>query len=292
MKVGLVGIGTMGFLAAKLLIEAGEDVVVSDVSDAALTRAREMGMETAVSPQAIAAQADIIMLILPGPPQIEAVVTGANGLLAAPRAGQIIVDMSTSAPATTEKMAAAAKAYQVEFLDAPILGRPSAVGNWVLPTGGEASVIERARPVLEKLGTIVPVGGLGAGHTLKLLNALMFSAINVMTAEMMAIAEKSPIDPAVLYQTIGGSQAATVSGLFREVGRKIVERDFSPTFPIDLLCKDNGLAVEMARELGAYAVVGTAVQRMNEKAQAAGFGAEDTSALVKYYENLYENEAL
>ncbi len=286
MNVGVVGIGTMGLLAAELLVQAGERVVVSDVNAQALTKANEMGARPASTPQELASQSDIIILILPGPPQIEAVVMGENGLLAAAQAGQIIIDMSTSSPKMTEKIAAAAKPHGVDVIDAPILGRPSAVGNWALPTGGETETIERARPVLAKLGSIVPVGGLGAGHTLKLLNALMFSAINVMTAEMMAIAQKSPIDPAVLYQTIGGSQAATVSGLFREVGRKIVERDFSPTFPIDLLCKDNGLAVEMARDLGAQPIVATAVQRMNEKAQALGLGSEDTSALVKYYEQL------
>ena len=285
-RVGLAGVGTMGYLAAKLLVEAGEAVIVYDVNPDAVARVTAIGGRGATTPAALSGQSDIVLLILPGPTQIEAVVTGQDGLLSRPRADQIIIDMSTSAPKTTVAMGAAAAQHGVGFLDAPILGRPSAVGNWVLPTGGAADIIEQARPVLAKLGNIVPVGELGAGHSLKLLNALMFSAINAMTAEMMAIARQSPIDPAVLYQTIAGSQAATVSGLFRETGRKIIERDFSPTFPIDLLCKDNGLAVEMARDLGAHPILSTAIQRMNEKARDAGYGAEDTSALVKYYEGL------
>ncbi len=286
MKVGVVGIGTMGFLAAKLLVDAGESVFVFDVSLNALKKAEEMGATAVKTPKEIASHCDIIILILPGPPQIKSTITGPDGLLLAAKSEQIIIDMSTSSPTTTEEMAKAASHHQVHVVDAPILGRPSAVGNWVLPTGGEQETINRAAPILEKLGTIVPVGGVGAGHTLKLLNALMFSAINVMTAEMMAIAQKSPIDPSVLYQTIAGSSAATVSGLFKEVGRKIIERDFSPTFPIDLLCKDNGLAVQMAQELGANPIIATAVQRMNEKTQDLGFGSEDTSALIKYYEGL------
>ena len=285
-RVGLAGVGTMGYLAAKLLLEAGKEVVVYDVSPDAIARVETLGGTSAATPAQLSSQSDIILLILPGPAQIETVVAGQNGLLTQPRIGQIIIDMSTSAPKTTVAMGMAAAEKSVGFLDAPILGRPGAVGNWVLPTGGEPELIEKARPVLAKLGSIKPVGGLGAGHTLKLLNALMFSAINAMTAEMMAIAQQSPLDPAVLYESIAGSQAATVSGLFRETGRKIIERDFTPTFPIDLLCKDNGLAVEMARNLGANPILATAIQRMNEKARDAGFGEEDTSAMVKYYEGL------
>lgn len=282
-RVGVAGIGTMGFLAADLLLTANEEVAAYDVNGEALARLAERGGQPTSSPQALAALVDIIILILPGPAQIQSVVTE---LLSAARSGQIIVDMSTSDPRTTQELGDRAAAHGVSFLDAPILGRPSAVGRWVLPVGGSAQVLARARPVLSQLGTIVPVGDLGAGHTLKLLNALMFSAINAMTAEMMAIAKKSPIDPAMLYETIAGSEAATVSGLFRESGRKMINRDFAPTFPIDLLCKDNGLAVQMARDLDAFPILGTAIQRLNEKAQAAGYGAEDTSALVKYYEAL------
>ena len=203
--------------------------------------------------------------------------------------GQIIIDMSTVDPDTTQRMGAAAKSVGVDYLDAPILGRPSAVGNWVLPVGGEAEVLERTRPVLEKLGReIIHVGPLGAGNTLKLLNALMFSSINAMTAEMMAISQKAGLDPKILFDTISASEAATVSGLFKEVGSKIVARDFSPTFAIDLLCKDNGLAISMAQGFGAPPILANTIQVVNNLARAQGFGGEDTSALVKVYEQMLD----
>lgn len=283
---GLIGVGTMGSLATRLLLDAGMSLVVFDQDAGAMVRAAALGAATAVSPVDVAARSDIILLILPGPPQIESVVSGPQGVSASARAGQIVVDMSTSDPATTLRMATAVAESGGDFLDAPILGRPSAAGRWVLPVGGAAAVVERARPVLARLGEIVHVGALGAGHTLKLLNALMFSAINAMTAEMMAIAAKSPLDAAVLYETIARSEASTVSGLFRESGRKIVDRDFSPTFSVDLLCKDNGLAVQMARDLGGSPVLGTAVQQLNEAAREQGLGSEDSSALVQVYEGL------
>ena len=138
---------------------------------------------------------------------------------------------------------------------------------------------------------IIHVGSLGAGNTLKLLNALMFSAINAMTAEMMAISQKAGLAPNVLFDTISASDAATVSGLFKEVGSKIVARDFAPTFPIDLLCKDNGLAVAMASDLGAPSILGGTIQTLNELARARGLGKEDTSAMVKLYESLLDIES-
>jgi 3-hydroxyisobutyrate dehydrogenase-like beta-hydroxyacid dehydrogenase len=288
MQVGLVGAGTMGMLAAELLLKSGRRLLVNDTSQEALQRAVELGAVARPSPRAVAAEADLMLLLLPGPPQVEAVVGGDEGLLSGARPGQVIVDMSTVDPGTTRRMGALAAEARVGYLDAPILGRPSAVGRWVLPVGGDAGVLARCRPLLERLARdIIHVGPLGAGNTLKLLNALMFSAINAMTAEMMAIATKAGMEPQVLFDTVTASEAATVSGLFKEVGAKIVARDFRPTFPIDLLCKDNGLAVAMAREFEAPPILAGTIQTLNELAKSKGLGSEDTSALVKVYEDLF-----
>jgi 3-hydroxyisobutyrate dehydrogenase-like beta-hydroxyacid dehydrogenase len=291
MEIGLVGVGTMGTLVALTLVKAGYRVVACDVDPRALQRAQEIGAVPVDYPQNVAEQTEIVILVLPGPPQIEAVVTGDHGLLAGAQSGQVIIDMSTVDPATTRRMGARAEGVGISYLDAPILGRPIALGHWVLPVGGDSAIVARCRPVLEVLAhKIIHVGPLGAGNTLKLLNAMMFSAINAMTAEMMAISMKAGLSPGVLFETIAESQAATVSGLFTEVGAKIVARDFSPIFPIDLLCKDNRLAIAMARACDAPPVLANMVQVLNELASARGLGAEDTSALVKVYEALLDME--
>ena len=120
-------------------------------------------------------------------------------------------------------MAALAAKEKIGYLDAPVLGRPSAVGHWALPIGGEQETLERCRPVLETFsGRIISVGESGMGNKIKLLNQLMFSAINAMTAEMMAIASHVGISPNLLYETIIDSRAGTVSNLFIELGRNIV----------------------------------------------------------------------
>jgi len=287
MNLGLIGVGIMGVLVAEALAKAGHRVVIFDKDQKAVQRAMDVGAEAADSPKAVASKVDITILLLPSPPIIDAVVNGSDGLLAAAQPGHTIIDMSTVDPATTRRMGEKAAEKEVQYLDSPILGRPSAWGYWVLPVGGTAEVYEQCLPVLQLLAReVIHVGPLGAGHTLKLLNALMFSAINAMTAEMMAVSTKAGLSPEVLFNTISASEAATVSGLFKEVGSKIVARDFDPTFSIDLLCKDNGLAISMAESVGAPPLLARMIQTVNELGNAQGFGAEDTSALFKVYENL------
>ncbi len=202
--------------------------------------------------------------------------------------GQIIVDLSTVDPGTTRRMAERVAAQGAAYLDAPILGRPASIGRWVLPVGGEEQALERCRPVLEIFASkAVRVGESGAGNTLKLLNQLMFSTINGITAEVMAVCEKSGLDPKVLFETISSSGAATVSGLFCECAQKIVEQDFDPVFSIELLCKDAGLGLKMAEGFGAPPLIARMVQTLNETAKATELARQDTSALVKLYRDMY-----
>lgn len=289
MSIGLVGVGTMGSLIATSLLEAGHNVVACDVEPHAVRRAREAGASVVERPQQVAERTDIILLVLPGPSQVDIAVTGESGLLAGARPGPVIVDMSTVDPATTRRMGNRAQEVGVDYLDAPILGRPGAFGSWVLPVGGDAAIVARCRPVLEVVARkVIHVGPLGAGHTLKLLNALMFSAINAMTAEMMAVASRIGIEPKLLYDTITSSQAGTVSNLFKELGGRIASGNYDdPTFTVDLLIKDIRLGVKMAKEGGAPPILGRTVELINEIAQTQGLGSSDTSATWQSYLRLW-----
>ena len=220
------------------------------------------------------------LISLPRAEHVTSVVRGTDGLLdtAAPRS--VIVDTSTVDPGTTRANAEAASACHVGYLDAPVLGRPHGVGDWTLPVGGEAADLSSAEPVLRTIAkSIVHIGPSGQGNTLKLLNNLMFGAINAATCEMFALGSRLEVDPAVLYETIVESGAATVSNLFRELGPKIVEGDFSPNFSVDNLEKDIGQGLALARATGLTLEVGEAGQRLNHRAQAAHLGREDTAAV-------------
>ncbi|MFA1545977.1 NAD-binding protein [Actinomadura chokoriensis] len=133
---------------------------------------------------------------------------------------------------------------------------------------------------------VVRIGEVGAGSVVKLLNNLMFGAINAVTAEALAICRAAGVDPEVFARTVADSGAATVSNLFRELAPKIVQGDHAPTFALALLEKDNRLALALARESGSPAFIATAVDQLNRLALFRGLGAEDTGAVHRLYAEL------
>ena len=288
--VGLVGCGRMGRCMLESMLNAGFSVIVYDSFPGAAEAAAALGAERAETPAALAAKASVILLSLPGPAQLESVIFGADGLSDGLREGHIVIDTSTVDPQTTRGIAARLAEKDASYLDSPILGRPSATGKWMLPTGGEPAALERARPILLTFAAnAVSVGDSGAGNALKLLNQIMFTCINAVSSEVMAICEHVGIDKKVFFDTVGGSSAATVSGLFREVARNIVEENFNtPAFTVDLLIKDTKLALQMAKDADAPSVIAGTVQMYNEIAHAQGLGAQDTSALYKVFSQHYD----
>lgn len=278
MTVGVVGAGLIGTAVLGALVPQ-RPVVVHDPSVAARERAQAAGARTVDTLAEL--QAPVVLLSLPGPDQVRAVATE---LWAASYRPDVVVDLSTVDPDTTRTLAEQASGHGIAHLDAPILGRPHRVGAWTLPVGGEPEALGRVRPVLDLLASrVVHVGPSGSANVLKLLNNLMFGAINAITVETMATAARLGLDPAVYADTIADSGAASVSGLFRELAPKIVAEDYSPTFSVDLLTKDNRLAVEMAQGAGIRLDVAEAVLALDRAAQTAGLGALDTSAMVQLF---------
>jgi 3-hydroxyisobutyrate dehydrogenase len=288
--IGLIGAGTMGLAAGRKILESGRSLLVFDVSLGAQEKARSMGAGVAATPAEVSRQADMVILFLPGPKEVDLCVAGQDGLLSASHSGLVIVDMSTVDPGVTRRMAELALKKGIGYLDAPVLGRPASIGNWALPVGGRKQDLEPCRPVLELLAAkIFHIGESGSGNKVKLLNQLMFGAINAMTAEMMAIAEKIGIPPKVLFETISSSQAATVSNLFKELGGRIAAENYEdPTFTVNLLIKDVHLAVEMAKAGDAPPLMGRTVELINEIARAQGFGDSDTSIMWKSVRKIWE----
>jgi 3-hydroxyisobutyrate dehydrogenase/2-hydroxy-3-oxopropionate reductase len=281
--VGIVGAGTMGGPAARTLAAAGHAPVVYDPSPRARAALQDVtGLRMVESLAEVAGAADIVLMYLPGPQEVASCATE---LAANARAGATIVDQSTVDPDTSKRMFELAAKQGVGYLDAPILGRPASIGKWTLVVGGRDTDVERCRPILQALAAnVFHIGPAGSGNQVKLLNQLMFGAINAMTAEMMAIAAHMGVDPALVHQAITASNAATVSNLFRELGTRIASGDYdSPTFSIDLLAKDVRLAAEMAKAHGAPPLLARSVEFVNEIARAQGMGHLDTAAMWKVY---------
>lgn len=291
--VGLIGCGRIGLCMVEAMREGGFEVVVFDASPDAMARAMAMGAVPADHPKALARRVDMVIMSLPGPAQLEQVLFSEEGVAQGLGAGKVVVDTSTVDPGTTRGHALRVEeATGSAYLDCPILGRPSATGKWMLPTGGRKEALEYVKPVLLTFAAnAIPVGEHGAGNALKLLNQMMFSCINAISSEVMAIAGHVGVDPRIFYDTVASSSAATVSGLFREVGKCILNNDFDhPAFTVDLLIKDTKLALQMAKDSDSPSFMAGFAHLYHELAHANGLGNEDTSALYKVFVKQFEKE--
>lgn len=284
-RCAVVGLGTMGLRAALRLKDAGHEVIGFDVADRARTSASERGVRIMSGPEAAAGAADVTLLSLPMPKDVIATVEQIRTALGP---AKLIADLSTIDPGTARHAATLAAEPGGVYLDCPVLGRPDRVGNWTVLVGGPDAAAARLREIFEgSIGrAVVHCGPVGSASVLKLLNNLMFGAVNAITVEALAVCAAAGVDPGFFVETIANSGAAAVSGLFREMAPKIVRGDFSPDFSLDLLAKDNRLALGLAEEVGLPLIVGNSVQTLNRLAQGRGHGREDTGAAVKVYEEM------
>jgi 3-hydroxyisobutyrate dehydrogenase-like beta-hydroxyacid dehydrogenase len=284
-QVAILGLGAMGGAAAAALAAGGVRTVGFDPSAAASQRAAQRAVAIAESAEQAASGASIVVLSLPTPRHVLAVVDDLVSTLA-PEA--LVVDLSTIDPETAKSAAQRVRAVGSDYVDAPVLGRPAAVGAWTCVAGGRRDSVQRAERLLQ--GTVarkvLHVGDVGGGSLVKVLNNLMFGAINAITVEALALAEAAGLDPGVFVDAVKDSGAAAVSGLFRDVAPRIVDGDFAPVFATALLHKDNQLAMDIADRVGVPLIVGRSVQQLNTMAMREGVAADDSGAVIRVYENL------
>jgi 3-hydroxyisobutyrate dehydrogenase-like beta-hydroxyacid dehydrogenase len=287
--VGIVGVGTMGKCMLECLIANGFKVAACDPFQAAQEYAKDKGAMVVASPEELAKISKLIIMSLPAPKQVFDVIGGEGGLLNALTEGHVVVDTSTVSPLTSQKGAEMVAVKGTSYVDAPILGRPSASGNWLLPSGGNEKAIEFATPALLTFAKkVVRVGDIGSGNAVKLLNQLMFSVINCVSAEVMALTEIVGIDKKVFYDVVSNSGAATVSGLFKETARRIVSEEYDdPTFTVELLCKDAALGIQMTKDAGVTPLIAGFVQMINENANGKGLAKKDTSSITKVFDQIF-----
>lgn len=275
--VGIIGVGRMGSAMAQRLRDEHE-VVGYDI------RAVDAGIEMVAAAEEIAQRCKVVLLSLPSPTETRATFEGPGFRGAIEARDTVVVDMSTSDPGSLRALAAGLGPSAQRLLDAPVLGRPDRCGAWTLPVGGDPVALERVRPVLARVAARVEhVGELGSGHVVKLLNNLMFAAINVAAAEVMAACEPLGLPPERFVDLIANSQAATVSPLFRDLAPRMLGGEHPTVFSVKLLAKDLQLAARMCEDVGAPIVSARASQIILTGAMRLGLGEEDTAALVQWY---------
>lgn len=281
MRIAVIGLGRMGLPAATALAAAGHDVLGVDPSSTARERAEAAGLAVAASLPSDAT-VELAVLSLPKPEHVTSV---CGELARSGRSLRAVVDISTIDPGTARRAAETLSIGGVAFLDAPVLGRPDACGAWTQPVGGTADDFAAVDPVLAAVAERrVLVGDVGAGSVVKLLNNLMFGAINAVTAEILAVTDRLGVPPARFVDVLASSRAASVSGLFRDVGPRIAAGRYDdPSFTMALLQKDNALALQMLADAGLQPLIAQTVGALNQLAVAGGWGDLDTAAMVEAY---------
>jgi 2-hydroxy-3-oxopropionate reductase len=283
--VGFIGIGTMGREMAINLAKAGYLVSAYDVRREAAESLAASGIRAADSVAAVAANADIVITMLPNTPDVEAVVYGEGGLLANRPRGRLIVDMSTIAPEAVRRMHADLKAVEVDFVDAPVSGGPVGAKNAALSimAGGDAPAFERARPFFAAMGTtITHVGASGAGQTVKLCNQLV-CGINIQAiCEAIALARASGVDLPTLRNVLLGGSAA--SWMLDKLGLAMINGDAAAGFRNDLMLKDLLLVQAQAQALSVPLPGIALVTSQYIDARAHGEGGNGNHALFRVYD--------
>jgi 3-hydroxyisobutyrate dehydrogenase-like beta-hydroxyacid dehydrogenase len=285
MRIGFVGLGTMGGPMARRLAAQGHQVAGYDVDAARAALAREGGVTPAASPGGAADNADAVLSSLPDPAALRRAYLGADGVLSTVKAGATLLDLSTVDPDTWREVAAAARVKGVDCLDAPVSGGPAEAGSGklVFLVGGDGAVVERCRTLLLTLGTeIHHVGPLGSGQIIKLVNNVMSIGNVAVAAEAMVLGVKAGMDPQRLFDILSTSGGR--SHHFLKRFPNVLTGDFTPYFGIALSRKDIALALGMAAKLEVPMFVASTVRQVYEAAHAQGFGQLDMAAVTKLYE--------
>ena len=284
-RIGILGMGTMGGPMARRLVESGFTVTGYEPDQTRAGKAKADGVALASSPARVAEVSDMVLSSLPDVATVRRAYEAADGAIARARPGMVFIDVSTTDPESWREVAKAAKTKGVECLDAPVSGGPADAGSGklIFLIGGEASVLDRCRPVLSVLGhEIHHIGPLGSGQVLKIVNNVMSVGNVVVAAEAMVLGVRAGLDPQRLYDILSTSGGR--SHHFIKRFPNVLAGDFTPYFGINLSRKDVAIGLNMAASLGLPMPVTSAVRQTYDTAHAEGFGSLDMAGVIALYE--------
>lgn len=291
MKIAFIGLGNMGGPMAMNLQKAGHAVKAFDLSVDACKKYAAEGLNISPSAADSVADAEIVISMLPASAHVEGLFLGAGkpGLLDSIKAGTLVIDSSTIAAATSRKVAEAAATKGIAMIDAPVSGGTggAVAGTLTFMVGGEAKDLERARPVLEKMGAnIFHAGAAGAGQTAKICNNMLLGILMIGTSEALALGVANGLDPKVLSEIMrrssGGNWALEKYNPMPGVMETApASKNYAGGFGTDLMLKDLGLAQENATAVRAATPLGGLARSLYAAHSLAGHGALDFSSVLK-----------
>jgi len=292
MKIAFIGLGNMGGPMALNLLKAGHTLSAFDLSADACKKFGAEGLPIAKSAAETVADAEVVISMLPASAHVEGLFLGGAGkpgLLESIKAGTLVIDSSTIAAATSRKVAEAAAAKGVAMIDAPVSGGTGGAiaGTLTFMVGGETGDLERARPVLEKMGAnIFHAGAAGAGQTAKICNNMLLGILMIGTSEALALGVANGLDPKVLSEIMrrssGGNWALEKYNPMPGVMETSpASKNYAGGFGTDLMLKDLGLAQENAAAVRAATPLGGLARSLYAAHSLAGHGALDFSSVLK-----------
>ena len=279
LRSGMVGLGNMGGRIARRIRDAALPIVGFDADR---EQAAQAEVPTVDSLAELAEQSDVVLFSLPDRAVIETVVYGEGGALASCRAGQIVVDLSTAAPASSAKIHDAFAGNGVEFVDAGISGGAAAAeqGTLTIMAGGSSDALQRVRPILETAASrIYHMGEPGAGHVAKLLNNFLNGISLAATAEVMVAAKQAGLDLTQFLDVVNNSSGVNFATLNRFP--RIVDGDYlEGGLTSRLMAKDIRLYLELLPQLGVTSFTGPACLGTFNLATALGYGDQISNRVV------------
>jgi len=286
-KLGFIGLGIMGRPMALNLCKAGHALWVHARRAESMQPLIDAGATACISPQEVAANAEIIFICVSDTSDVEHVILGNNGLLHGMRNGAVVVDMSTISPAATRRFAEELGKRGAEILDAPVSGGEVGAINATLSimTGGRPDVFERVRPFFAAMGkNIVLIGGNGAGQVAKACNQIVAAITIQAVAEALTFARRQGVDASKVRDALMGGFAG--SKILEAHGKRMLENDFKPGFKTRLHHKDLKIVIDAAHMLGISLPATALVAQQMNALMGAGDGELDSAALVKVLERM------
>ena len=280
-RIGWIGTGVMGSSMCGHLIAAGYQATVFNRSPNKLGKLVEMGAKAVGSPREVAEASDVVFSIVGYPADVRAVTLGPGGTLEGAKPGTILVDMTTSEPALAVEIAEAAKAKQVESVDAPVSGGDIGAkeARLSIMIGGDPAVVGSLRPLFERMGkTIVHQGAAGSGQHAKMVNQILIASGMVGVCEALLYGQKAGLDLTTVLQSVGSGAASSWS--LNNLGPRMIAGNFDPGFFVEHFLKDMGIALAESRRM-RLSLPGLALaEQLYRAVEAEGNGRKGTHALM------------
>ena len=292
-SVGFIGLGAMGRPMAARVAGAGFSLQVLDRdTQRAGAVAAEVGGGWATSGAELARASDLVVTMLPTSASVGEALAGAEGVLAGLRPGAVVIDMTSGSPGETKLLAVRVAEAGGVLIDAPVSGGvPRAItGELAIMVGGDPAAIARAEPLLRSMGSsLTRTGDVGSAHAMKALNNLVSAGGFLIGIEALLIGQRFGLDPALMVDVLNASTGMTNSSQ-KKFKQFVLSRQFNAGFGLDLMVKDLGIAMGVARETGTPAPMAALVREMWAAAQAALGPGQDHTAMARLSEMLAGTE--